>query len=121
MFSPKYRCAETRRRLSDGHEQSPLLLYVGRLGVEKKLHRLKAVLEMNPACRLVVVGQGPAEEGLRGLFRGLPVHFPGQLVGTPTLLTAISYCAPLLYVPSKPSVVHPPHRDLVTLSLQARS
>jgi glycosyltransferase involved in cell wall biosynthesis len=70
-----------RQRLSDGHPDAPLLLYVGRLGVEKKIHRLKRVLERNPACRLVLVGKGPAEEGLRETFRGLPVHFAGQLVG----------------------------------------
>jgi hypothetical protein len=71
-----------RNSLSAGHEDSTLLLYVGRLGVEKKLYRLKAVLEHNSVCRLVLVGQGPAENSLRKHFEGLPVHFAGQLVGT---------------------------------------
>jgi glycosyltransferase involved in cell wall biosynthesis len=73
-----------RRRLSDGHPEAPLLLYVGRLGVEKKIHRLKKVLEKNPSCRLVLVGKGPAEVGLRETFKDLPVHFAGQLVGKKT-------------------------------------
>ena len=30
-----------RHRLSDGHIDAPLLIYVGRIGAEKKLHRLK--------------------------------------------------------------------------------
>ena len=30
-----------RKRLSDGHVDAPLLIYVGRIGAEKKLHRLK--------------------------------------------------------------------------------
>lgn len=71
-----------RLRLSDGHPADVLLLYVGRLGVEKKLSRLKTVLQSNPNCRLVVVGNGPAETSLREDFRDLPVHFAGQLVGT---------------------------------------
>ena len=30
-----------RHRLSDGNVDAPLLIYVGRIGAEKKLHRLK--------------------------------------------------------------------------------
>jgi hypothetical protein len=30
-----------RHRLSDGDVDAPLLIYVGRIGAEKKLHRLK--------------------------------------------------------------------------------
>lgn len=70
-----------RDKLSNGHPEAPLLLYVGRLGVEKKIHRLKRVLLANPGCRLALVGLGPAEESLRSTFEGLPVHFAGQLVG----------------------------------------
>ena len=48
---------ETRIRLTDGHPEAPLLIYVGRLGVEKRLRDLKDVLarlpevsEMCPGC-----------------------------------------------------------------------
>ena len=70
-----------RERLSEGHVEAPLLLYVGRLGHEKRIHRLLRVLESNPGCRLAVVGTGPAEEDLKVVFKGAPVHFAGQLVG----------------------------------------
>lgn len=30
-----------RKRLSDGHVDAPLLIYIGRIGAEKKLYRLK--------------------------------------------------------------------------------
>ncbi|KAJ1439355.1 hypothetical protein B484DRAFT_323599 [Ochromonadaceae sp. CCMP2298] len=81
VFSPTFRDAKMRARLSDGHPEAPLLLYVGRLGYEKKLDRLKAVLDANPGARLALVGKGPAEADLRELFRDYPVHFAGQVVG----------------------------------------
>lgn len=40
-FSPSFRSDEMRHRLSDGDVDAPLLIYVGRIGAEKKLHRLK--------------------------------------------------------------------------------
>jgi hypothetical protein len=52
-----------RRRLSDGDVDAPLLVYVGRLGAEKKLQRLKKVLERNPGARLAFVGRGPIQDG----------------------------------------------------------
>ena len=33
-----------RSRLSQGHPEAPLLVYVGRLGAEKRLQRIKLVL-----------------------------------------------------------------------------
>ena len=67
--------------LSQGHKEAPLLVYVGRLGVEKKIHRLKTVLDKNPGARLAIVGKGPAEEQLREEFKSYPVFFSGQLLG----------------------------------------
>jgi predicted secreted protein len=58
-----------------------LLLYVGRLGAEKKLDKLKVVLDRNPGARLALVGAGPAEQALKEHFRGYPVNFVGQLSG----------------------------------------
>ena len=70
-----------RKRLSENHPRSPLLLYVGRLGYEKKIDRLKQVLDANPNARLALVGTGPAEEYLKNHFKNYPVHFTGQLQG----------------------------------------
>jgi sulfoquinovosyltransferase len=70
-----------RTRLSGGHHDAPLLVYVGRLGLEKKLANLRHVLDRNPGARLALVGEGPAEASLRQVFRGYPVHFAGQMSG----------------------------------------
>lgn len=43
-FSPLFKSAAMRERLTDGHPESPLLLYVGRLGAEKKLKTLRYVM-----------------------------------------------------------------------------
>lgn len=71
-----------RNILSDGHPEKPLLLYVGRLGFEKRLHRLRNVLDENPNVHLAIVGHGPAEESLRECFKGYPVTFAGKMEGT---------------------------------------
>ena len=56
-FSPSFRSDEMRKRLSDGHVDAPLLIYVGRIGAEKKLHRLKKGIEI--MCELLyLVTQG---------------------------------------------------------------
>ncbi len=81
IFSPSYRDEEMRLKLSNGNPNQPLLLYVGRLGSEKKLKRLKKVLDSNPGLRLAIVGSGPAEKELKEEFANYPVVFTGQLVG----------------------------------------
>ena len=45
VFNPKYRCEETRNKLTDGHPEAPLLMYVGRLGAEKNIADLKPILD----------------------------------------------------------------------------
>lgn len=44
-FNPKFASAEMRSKLSDGNPNDPLMIYVGRLGAEKRLRDLKGVLE----------------------------------------------------------------------------
>ncbi len=58
-----------------------MLLYVGRLGIEKNLLQLKAVLQRNPTARLAFVGKGPAENILKEHFKDDNVYFAGQLQG----------------------------------------
>ncbi|MGB3207978.1 MAG: glycosyltransferase [Crinalium sp.] len=81
MFQPHLACKEMRSRLSQGHPESPLLLYVGRLGAEKEIDRIKPVLEAIPNARLALVGNGPHREALEQHFAGTPTYFVGYLEG----------------------------------------
>jgi len=83
LFSPKFRDSAMRARLAGGEENagSSILIYVGRLGFEKRLDRLKSVLDRVPGTRLALVGSGPAEKQLREIFRDYPVVFTGALQG----------------------------------------
>jgi len=67
--------------LSQGHPDSPLLLYVGRLSAEKEIERIKPVLEAIPHSRLALVGDGPHRSALEKHFAGTPTHFVGYLTG----------------------------------------
>ncbi|NEP41127.1 MAG: glycosyltransferase [Okeania sp. SIO2H7] len=81
LFQPHFASAEMRDRLSEGHPDSTLLLYVGRLGAEKEIDRLKPVLEAIPNARLALVGDGPHRKALEEHFAGTPTHFVGYLRG----------------------------------------
>ena len=70
-----------RNALSEGHPEDPLLVYVGRLGAEKKLKGLRQVLDANPSARLAFVGKGPMEAELRSYYRNYNVYFAGELHG----------------------------------------
>ncbi len=78
-FNPRYRSAEMRDAMSDGHPDETLLLYVGRVSSEKQIDQIKAVLEQVPGTRLAVVGDGPARESLQAHFAGTPTQFMGYL------------------------------------------
>lgn len=80
-FRPGRGSVEMRARLSDGHPESPLLLYVGRLSAEKDIERLKPILQALPDVRLALVGGGPHSKAIREHFAGLPVHLAGFLRG----------------------------------------
>lgn len=81
MFQPDLASQEMRVRLSQGHPESPLLLYVGRLGAEKEIERIKPVLAAIPNARLALVGDGPNRQVLEQHFAGTPTHFVGYLEG----------------------------------------
>ena len=80
-FQPSRRCSAMRFRLTQGHPECPLLLYVGRLSVEKEIERLKPILLAVPRARLALVGDGPHRQSLRQHFAGLPVYISGFLHG----------------------------------------
>jgi glycosyltransferase involved in cell wall biosynthesis len=80
-FQPARRSEAMRARLTEGHAESPLLLYVGRLSAEKEIERLKPILQAVPQARLALVGDGPHRKTLEQHFAGLPVFFAGFLHG----------------------------------------
>ncbi|MCA9958460.1 MAG: glycosyltransferase family 1 protein [Anaerolineales bacterium] len=81
QFHPQWRSSAWRQRLSDGHPDAPLLLYVGRLSLEKRVDWLRPLLDQFPHIRLSIVGDGPARDKLEQLFAGTPTHFTGYLRG----------------------------------------
>jgi len=80
-FNPRFKSDATRAMLSGGHPEAPLLIYVGRLAVEKRLEDLVPVLKAHPTARLALVGGGPAEKQLKKAFAGTNTVFTGQLRG----------------------------------------
>ena len=80
-FHPDRRSESMRARLTDGHPESPLLVYVGRLSAEKDVERLKPVLQALPGARLALVGDGPHRKALEEHFAGMPVYMAGFLRG----------------------------------------
>lgn len=80
-FHPRYADREMRVRLSGGHPDEMILLYVGRLSSEKQIDQIKTVLRQVPGTRLAVVGDGPARQDLAAHFAGTPTTFMGYLRG----------------------------------------
>ncbi|TAE59246.1 MAG: glycosyltransferase family 1 protein [Nostocales cyanobacterium] len=81
LFHPDLASVEMRSHLSQGHPESPLLLYVGRLSAEKEIERIKPILESIPDARLALVGDGPNRQNLEKHFAGTNTHFVGYLMG----------------------------------------
>ena len=80
-FHPGKASEDWRARLSGGHPQEKILLYVGRLAPEKGIERLKAPLREVSGTRLAIVGDGPARRDLAREFAGTPTVFTGVLQG----------------------------------------
>ncbi|CAN4115917.1 unnamed protein product [Withania somnifera] len=80
-FHPQYRSHEMRIRLSNGEPDKPLIVHVGRLGVEKSLDFLKRVMDRLPDARIAFIGDGPYREELEKMFHGMPAMFTGMLLG----------------------------------------
>lgn len=71
LFDPSLSSVDVRSHLSQGHPDSPILLYVGRLSAEKEIDRIKPVLEAIPNARLALVGDGPYRAELEKHFTGI--------------------------------------------------
>ncbi|KAL3826087.1 hypothetical protein ACJIZ3_022116 [Penstemon smallii] len=80
-FHPRFRSHEMRLRLSNGEPDRPLIVHVGRLGVEKSLDFLKSVMDRIPEARIAFIGDGPYREELEQIFTDMPAVFTGMLQG----------------------------------------
>lgn len=81
MFSPDRASERWRAKLTDGHPEEKLLLFVGRLAPEKHIELLRTIPESLPGTRLAIVGDGPARENLEKQFAGTRTVLTGLLQG----------------------------------------
>ena len=81
-FDPKFKCDEMRSKMTDGNPDDFLMVYVGRLGAEKRLKDIRPVLEkLGSNARLCIVGGGPQTDELKEYFKDTNTVFTGQLSG----------------------------------------
>jgi glycosyltransferase involved in cell wall biosynthesis len=80
-FHPRHRSEPWRIRLTGGCPEAPLLLYVGRLAVEKRVEWLRPLLDIHPEVRLAIVGDGPERAALEAYFADTNTVFTGYLQG----------------------------------------
>jgi len=80
-FHPRFASEATRERLTQGHPEKKLLVFVGRLAAEKEIHRLRPMMERRDDVALAIVGDGPYRRELEQLFAGTSTLFPGFMEG----------------------------------------
>ena len=96
-FHPSFSSPEMRNRMTDGHPDDFLIVYVGRLGKEKRLQELRDILGRMPNARLCIVGHGPNEKALHKHFEGTKTTFTGLLHGdelSQAFASADAFCMP---------------------------
>lgn len=98
MFRPDRATPEMRARLTEGHPEDKLFVYIGRLSAEKEIEHCRRVLEALPGVRLALVGDGPHRQKLQEYFAGTPTHFAGFLKGEE--LAAAFASADAFFLPS---------------------
>ncbi|MCY1160136.1 MAG: glycosyltransferase family 1 protein [Citricoccus sp.] len=85
-YHPSHASAPMRARLTDGHPEAPLVVYVGRMSREKDLDALlepmRRLRQRVPGVRLAMVGSGPHVEELRKRFDPAWTVFTGYMSGT---------------------------------------
>ena len=78
---PKFKDADMRKRLTNGETDNKLLVFIGRLAVEKEIHKLLPMLEKRSDISLAIIGDGPARNDLEKVFEGTKTVFTGFLHG----------------------------------------
>ena len=95
-FRPTLRSPAMRDRLSGGHPDDFLALYVGRIAKEKGVDQLRDALRDQPGVRLALVGGGPELDQMRAYYAGTPSVFTGFLDGD-ELVAAFASADALLF------------------------
>lgn len=84
-YRPQNRSAPMRARLTAGHPEAPLVMYVGRMSREKDLDVLAEVMRgvraRVPGARLAMVGSGPYRDELERLLDPAFTVFTGYMSG----------------------------------------
>ncbi|MGY5765482.1 glycosyltransferase [Brachybacterium sp. DNPG3] len=80
-FHPRFASAAMRERLTQGHPEKTLLVFVGRLAAEKEIQRLRPMMSRRDDIALAIVGDGPYRHELETLFAGTSTLFPGFMEG----------------------------------------
>lgn len=99
LFRPDRATREMRTRLTQGHPEERLFVYIGRLSMEKEIEHCRRVLEALPGVRLALVGDGPHRKKLEEYFAGTPTHFAGFLQGAE--LASAFASADAFFLPSR--------------------
>ena len=81
LYNPAKRSTAVRAELTGGCPHAPLLVYVGRLAVEKRVDVIRPVLDQWPDARLAIIGDGPERANLEKLFAGTNAVFAGYRKG----------------------------------------
>ena len=80
-FHPRFASRQMRERLTQGHPEKKLLVFVGRLAAEKEIHRLRPLMNRRDDVALAIVGDGPFRGELEQMFAGTSTLFPGFMEG----------------------------------------
>ncbi|MBN1286045.1 MAG: glycosyltransferase family 1 protein [Anaerolineae bacterium] len=81
FFGSGVRTPAMRARLTDGHPDRVICLFVGRAAPEKRIELLREVVTNIPNTHVTVVGEGPHLAALREHFAGTRATFAGYLTG----------------------------------------
>jgi glycosyltransferase involved in cell wall biosynthesis len=81
-FNPIHLSPQMRHYLTNGNSNDPLIIFVGRLAVEKRIETLRPLVDACSNLRLAIIGDGPVRNELERLFNGTNTVFTGYLSGS---------------------------------------
>lgn len=84
-YNPDRRSREMRERITDGNPDAPVVIYIGRMSLEKNLDRLAPIMrrvrERVKGARLAMVGSGPQIDELKQMMDPAYTTFTGYMSG----------------------------------------